>query len=99
VFTNGLATLRAALEEARGNLEEAAMHYEEVAQGWKRFGAHLEVAYANWGLGRCLIALGNAAGAQPLAEARETFARLRAEPTVQEIDGVLAGMASERASS
>ena len=67
---------RAAIAEVRGDFAAAASGYEHAAARWKDFGVVTERAFALLGLGRCLIAIGDApAATTALAEARDTFAR------------------------
>ena len=55
-----------------------------------------ERAFALLGLGRCLTATGDAAAATTaLAEARDTFARLRAAPALEEAEALLARVRTE----
>jgi class 3 adenylate cyclase/tetratricopeptide (TPR) repeat protein len=72
---------------ARGRLDEAAAAYPEVVAGWRRLGIIPELAHALLGEGRTLMAAGRLEDAGPiLAEARQLFADLGAEPFVVEID-------------
>ena len=53
-----IATSRAILAEADGELEDAGRRYADVANGWAAYGCPFEEAQARIGLGRCLVALG-----------------------------------------
>lgn len=68
-----LATARAVLHEAKGDLDLATETYLDAAQGWTSYGHVLEAAKAWLGAGRCL-ATTREEGAAPLLErAREAF--------------------------
>jgi class 3 adenylate cyclase/tetratricopeptide (TPR) repeat protein len=89
---------RAAVAEVRGDLAAAASGYGNAAARWKDFGVVTERAFALLGLGRCLIATGDApAATTALAEARDTFARLRATPALEEAEALLARVRTEPA--
>ncbi len=53
VARSALASSRALLCEARGEVAEAASLYREGAAGWAEWGSVVENAYALLGLGRC----------------------------------------------
>jgi hypothetical protein len=86
----GLMSCQAQLAEANGNHTEAASLYADAAHRWNQFGNVPEHAYSLLGQGRCLRALGDPAGQQPLAEARELFASMGYNPALAETDSLLA---------
>jgi len=87
----------AVLTEARGQLADAAGRHGEAADRWRRFGVVPERAHALLGgQGRCLAALGHPDAGEPLRQARQVFAGLRAQPLVAEADALL-GRARTRA--
>jgi class 3 adenylate cyclase/tetratricopeptide (TPR) repeat protein len=73
-----LATARAVLQEAQGEIDPAAETYLEVAQGWTSYGHDLEAAKAWLGAGRCLAPVQGAEPAPYLIRAKEAFERLGA---------------------
>jgi len=82
---------RALVTEARGDYEAAAAGFADAAARWHEFAAVYEEAQALLGQGRCLVALGRAPEAAPVLEqAREIFARLKAQPALDETDALLA---------
>jgi tetratricopeptide (TPR) repeat protein len=82
-----VVTAEAVLAEARGELERAAEQYASAAERWSEFGFVLERGHALLGGGRCLLGLSRAReAARKLGDARETFARLRARPLVNEAE-------------
>jgi class 3 adenylate cyclase/tetratricopeptide (TPR) repeat protein len=84
-------TARAVRAEARGKVEEALAMYHEAAGSWGMFGHLLEHGQTLLGAGRCLLALGQSAGAGlRLEEAREVFAGLGATLQIEETDAVVA---------
>ena len=81
----------ALLAEARGDVEDAAAGFADAARRWHDFGVPYEEGHAQFGLGRCLVALGRAPeAAAPLAAARGLFARLGAVPALVDVDRWLA---------
>jgi class 3 adenylate cyclase/tetratricopeptide (TPR) repeat protein len=87
---HALATVNAALAEARGDFELAAGGYGEAAEGWRQFGVVPEQAFALLGRGRCLSQLGRTSDASPVLQwAREIFQRLQAAPALAETDELL----------
>jgi hypothetical protein len=81
---------KASIAEAGGDLETALEGYADAAQRWERFGVVPEQAFSLLGRGRCLLALGRPTEASPvLLEARLTFDRLAATPTLREVDALL----------
>ncbi len=77
----------AAVAEARSELDQARTLYLRAAEGWTAFGHALERGQALFGAGRCLLAMGRAEdGARAIADAREVFAGLGAEPLVSEAE-------------
>ncbi len=87
---HALATVNAALAEARGDLELAATGYGEAAEGWRQFGVVPELAFALLGRGRCLTALRQVAdGKKALQAAGEIFDALGAASALAETDELL----------
>ena len=78
----GLASSRAQLAEAAGDLLEAVDRYAEAADGWQAFGNVPEQAYARLGQGRCLLALGAPGAEEPLGQARDLFTSLGYAPAL-----------------
>jgi class 3 adenylate cyclase/tetratricopeptide (TPR) repeat protein len=64
-----VASGRALLAEAAGDIEAAEAAFEEAATGWAAFGIPLELGVALAGRARCLRALGRDAEAGPVAQA------------------------------
>jgi class 3 adenylate cyclase len=93
---HALCAAGAVLAEARGRLADAAGRHGEAADRWRRFGVVPERAHALLGQGRCLVALGHPGAGEPLGQARQVFAGLRAQPLVAEADALL-GRAGARA--
>jgi class 3 adenylate cyclase/tetratricopeptide (TPR) repeat protein len=85
-----LATARAQILEARGELRPAVGAYEAVEAQWEAFGMELDRAHAALGRGRCLAALGDPAAEPALHEARRQFAQLGAVVRVAGCDALLA---------
>jgi class 3 adenylate cyclase/tetratricopeptide (TPR) repeat protein len=86
---HALATCRAALAEAAGDHATAATVYADAATRWRRFGDMPELAYAQLGQGRCLVALGTPGADGPLREAQELFTTMGYAPTVSDTDALL----------
>jgi len=85
------ASCTGALAEARGDHGRAREANASAADAWSRFGVPHEQAYALAGLGRCLIALGEAEeGVARLRESRAIWERLGAPPRIAEIDALIA---------
>ena len=70
------------------------MYPAEAADRWQEFGNVPERAYALLGRGRCLVALGDPAPAQPLEEARELFASMGYNPALAETERLLETIAA-----
>ena len=84
------ATIHGLVRERRGDHEAAAADFAAAAAGWNDFCMPYEEAQALLGRGRCLAALGRADQAtEPLAAAREIFARLGARPALAETDELM----------
>jgi hypothetical protein len=82
---HALATARAALAEARGDLGAAAEGYADAAGRWQAFGVVPEQAFALLGQGRCLTLFGRTSEVSPvLQQAREIFQKLQAAPALAE---------------
>jgi class 3 adenylate cyclase/tetratricopeptide (TPR) repeat protein len=88
---HALASARAVLDEAGGDLEGAARGYDRAAAGWAGYGHRLERALALLGAGRCRLALGHPDGPRRLGAARATLAALGARPLLAEADAALGG--------
>ena len=89
-----VAAAQALVAEMRGEHEAAWTGFADAAARWHDFDVPYEEAQALVGQGRCLAALGGATeAAAPLAEAREIFARLGAQPALAETDAAMAGLA------
>ncbi len=86
---HAFASAQAQLAEAAGDHAAAADLYSQAAVSWEQFGNVPERAYALLGQGRCLLALGDPAAEQPLAEARVLFAAMGYEPALAETDSLL----------
>jgi hypothetical protein len=96
LYDHMLVTSGAIIAEAKGALDAAATGYADAAARWEAFDTPWERAQAHLGLGRCLIALGRADEAgSPLGVAREVFVRLRARPSIAEVDGLIDGELAE----
>ncbi|HXG77027.1 MAG TPA: adenylate/guanylate cyclase domain-containing protein [Gaiellaceae bacterium] len=86
-----LGGAEAALAESRGELSDAEIRYAGATARWRSFGHVPEVAFAELGRARCLLALGRAGEAlEPLSAAHEIFSELRAVPFVEEAARLLA---------
>jgi len=91
-----LASTRGLLDEGAGKYLAAVESYAAAASGWREFEMPYEEAHASLGLGRCLAATGDAIQAmEPVAAAREIFARLGARPAVAESQELLAELGAE----
>jgi tetratricopeptide (TPR) repeat protein len=89
---NVRASLHGLLSERHGESEAAATLFAHAATRWNDFRMPYEEAHALLGRGRCLAALGKPREAvEPLAAARELFARLGARPALGETDALLDG--------
>jgi len=83
-----LLSAKAALEETLGNLEAAADLYEQVVEGWTRYGHQLETGIALLGASRCRSGLGAPEPRDHDRRAEEIFAALGAAPP---LDGTARG--------
>jgi len=87
---HSLLTGRALVTEAKRSIEEACDLFEEAARRWADYGFVLEEGQAHFGVGRCLIALGDReAATEPLRKARAVFTKLQARPLTNEVDNHL----------
>jgi tetratricopeptide (TPR) repeat protein len=94
-----VASVDGLLAEAGDDQPGAVATFTTAAAGWHDFSVPYEEAQALLGQGRCLVALGRAPdAAAPLAAAHEIFARLGAEPALQETDRVLSAARLEESS-
>ncbi len=85
-----LLAAEAMLAEAEGDLARARDSYIRAAEALGRLGMRPEEAHALEGLGRCLLALGEAdAGAAKLRAARDLWERIGAPPRTAAIDALL----------
>jgi class 3 adenylate cyclase/tetratricopeptide (TPR) repeat protein len=88
---HSVVAAQARAAEETGELDDALALYEEAAARWDDHRFVLGLAEARHGAGRCLIALGRPQEATaPLHEARELFAQLGAEPSIERVDDSLA---------
>jgi tetratricopeptide (TPR) repeat protein len=85
-----LATARAQILEARGELRPAVDVFTAVDAKWEALGANFDRAHAALGRGRCLARLGDPTAKPALNEARRQFAEMGAEVRVAECDALLA---------
>ena len=81
-----VATARAVLTEAKGDLGSALRLYGDAAERWGSYGSVAEHGHALLGMGRCLARLGRHQARDRLLEARVIFARLGARPLLTETD-------------
>ena len=87
---HALVAANAAVSEAHDELQAAADSYGDVADRWERLGVVPEQAFALLGQGRCLVGLSHSTDAAPiLQQARETFAKLKAGPALDETEALL----------
>jgi class 3 adenylate cyclase/tetratricopeptide (TPR) repeat protein len=95
---HAVATARALLAEHHGQHAQAAALFADAAGRWEGFEVPWEHAQALLGHGRCLLALGQPAGAnQPLRTAREILITLGAGPARNDTDRLLAQTTSPSA--
>ena len=81
----------AVLDEARGDYAVARVRYADAVSGFERYDCQPDLAGALQGLGRCLLALGEAEeGLASLQEARRLWEGMGASARVVEIDDLLA---------
>jgi class 3 adenylate cyclase/tetratricopeptide (TPR) repeat protein len=87
---SSIATARAIMAEAGGDLRLAADLYRDAAERWREFGGVVALALCLLGLGRCSVRLGETGEATTaLVEARELFVKLDARVFLAEVDGLL----------
>ena len=92
------AAARSLLAEADGELAAARVGFEQALATWTDQGWLVTRAYVLMWLGRCLLAMGEAAeGIDRLLEARAFWAPLGARPRLAEIDALLATVGAVRA--
>jgi hypothetical protein len=89
LHAHALASARAQLAEAAGDLPAAAELYKEAAERWRAFGNVPERAYALLGQGRCLAALGKPGAEEPLRKAKELFTSMGYKPALAETKALL----------
>jgi len=87
--SHSVVAAQATAAEKTGRLDDALALYEDAVQRWDAHPFVLGGAQARHGAGRCLVALGSD-GQSLLREARETYARLGAQPAVERVDDLLA---------
>ena len=87
---HALCAARAQLAEHGCEYADAASLYAEAAAHWQEFGNVPERAYALLGQGRCLLAIGEAEGGEPLRKARELFEEMGYKPALAEAESLLA---------
>jgi class 3 adenylate cyclase/tetratricopeptide (TPR) repeat protein len=81
-----LATARAVLHEAKGDLDPATETYLDAAKGWTSYGHALEAAKALLGAGRCLATTREAEAAPLLERAKGAFVDLGAVGLLEEAE-------------
>ena len=86
---HGLCAGHAHVAEVSGDHQGAVALYAEAAEGWREFGNVPEHAYALFGEGRCLAALGKRGAKEPLDEARDLFASMGYRSARGGIDALL----------
>jgi tetratricopeptide (TPR) repeat protein len=86
---HAIASSRAQLAEARGDIAGAAERYADASVRWEAFGNVPEHAYALLGQGRCLTALGNPEAKEPLLRAKKLFSSMRYSPALAETNRLL----------
>jgi tetratricopeptide (TPR) repeat protein len=87
-----LATARAVLHEAKGELDPATEAYLDAAEGWASYGHVFEAARARLGAGRCLATTDAAEAAPHLEGAREAFSHLGAVGLLAEAEHELSAI-------
>jgi class 3 adenylate cyclase/tetratricopeptide (TPR) repeat protein len=92
---HALVAARAVLAEAAGDVADASTLYAEAAERWEEFGNVPELAFAQVGHGRCLVALARPSPEVPLVRARELFASMGYKPALAETDALLAESAAQ----
>ncbi len=86
-----VASARATLAEAQGDVTRATELYADAASRWRAFGHRVELAHALLGLGRGLGGLDRASEAnKALDEAREIFIAMKANALIAAVDRVRA---------
>ena len=87
-----VASARAALAEAQGDVSAATELYADAATRWRAFGHRMELGHALLGHGRCSVRLDRANDAnKALDEAREIFSAMKANALVAAVDRSRAG--------
>jgi class 3 adenylate cyclase/tetratricopeptide (TPR) repeat protein len=86
---HALCAARAQVAEHEGEYADAVGLYGEAAERWKDFGNVPERAYALFGQGRCVLALGQLGAEHPLHEARNLFASMGYTPALRETNALL----------
>ena len=87
---HALCAAKAQLTEHVCQYTDAASLYAEAAARWQEFGNVPERAHALLGQGRCLLAIGEAKGAEPLRKARKLFEQMGYKPALAETESLLA---------
>jgi hypothetical protein len=86
---HGLCAGHAHVAEGSGDHQGAVTLYAEAAERWREFGNVPERAYALFGLGRCLVALGKGGAKKPLDEGRELFTSMGYRSARAGVDALL----------
>jgi hypothetical protein len=86
---HGLCAGYAHVAEVSGDHRGAVTLYAEAAERWREFGNVPEHAYALFGQGRCLAALGMRGAKEPLEEGRDLFASMGYRSAQARIDALL----------
>ena len=97
-IAHAVIAARAIAAEQTGPLSDALALYQRATARWADRGFALGRANALFGAGRCLLGLGRAQEAEAsLREARELYARLGAQPSIERVDDALARATSRTA--
>ncbi|TMB74494.1 MAG: hypothetical protein E6J52_10665 [Chloroflexi bacterium] len=82
-----VASARAALAEAQGDVSAATEVYADAATRWRAFGHRVELGHALFGHGRCSARLDRPNDAnKALDEAREIFSAMKANALIAAVD-------------
>jgi class 3 adenylate cyclase/tetratricopeptide (TPR) repeat protein len=86
---HAIASSRAQLAEAGGDVAGAVERYSDASVRWETFGNVPERAYALLGKGRCLRALDSSMAEEPLCVAKELFATMGYKPALAKTEALL----------